>query len=45
MARCPRCNGCRSMWDVDNCPYCNYPFEDTRSDKEIAEDFEENEDE
>lgn len=38
MARCPRCNGCRSMWEIDNCFYCNFPGNDSRSEEEIKED-------
>lgn len=30
MARCQRCNGCRSMWDTRCCPWCNYPDTDIR---------------
>ena len=34
MARCTRCHGCRSQWDVNNCPYCNYPDPMLDDDKE-----------
>lgn len=31
MARCERCYGCRFMFDMNPCEYCNYPCEDIRS--------------
>lgn len=35
MARCQRCNGCESQWDMGNCGYCNYPGKDTREMNDI----------
>jgi len=40
MARCQRCNGCTSMWDMGPCPHCNYPSDDTRTAQQRAEDDE-----
>ena len=34
MARCERCDGCRSMWDMKDCLYCGYPKADTRKAKD-----------
>lgn len=33
-AECPRCHGCRSPWDVNNCSYCNYPDDEPKEKKE-----------
>jgi hypothetical protein len=38
MARCLRCNGCRSQWDMEPCPYCNYPKPDTRTPEQKIQD-------
>ena len=36
MARCERCDACRNMFDMRDCPRCNYPREDIRTPEVIA---------
>lgn len=40
MARCDRCCGCRSMYDLSNCPFCNFPGQDIRTPEQIEADNE-----
>ncbi len=38
MARCERCDAPESMWNTNNCKYCNYPATDTRTPEQIETD-------
>lgn len=35
MSRCPRCNGCISMYDREDCQHCAYPKSDKRTPGQI----------
>lgn len=37
MARCQRCKACESQWDFNDCPYCGFPGEETRTPERIAQ--------
>lgn len=38
MARCNRCNACRSMYDTAPCLFCNYPHADNRTEEQKKKD-------
>ena len=35
MARCPECDGCRSMWDTGPCPHCAKKITITQEREEV----------
>ncbi len=35
MSRCPRCNSCEPLWNINPCEYCAYPNDDIRTPAQI----------